>query len=234
MRPPAGWARPSNSVAQSMARSIATESARRTRASSRGGRVSCTTMYVRFAPGRDATASPGCEASAGSSVGETRFRATSARPASSRSARAFSSCTTRSVTARAGRGSAAELAGASRTSPRCHVLDRVRTEAVERPVRRGGRCRLVGPQDRQLEVREERRVRAREADRPPGGPPPRAPRRSPPRRWRAATRPAGDANARSVATTSRARRGAPEWKRTSSRRSTSSVSGSTQRQALAR
>ena len=44
----------------------------------------------------------------------------------------------------------------------------------------------------------------------------------------------GEANARSVATTSAGRSGAPEWKRTSSRSSTSSVRGSLQRQPLAR
>ena len=114
------------------------------------------------------------------------------------------------------------------------ALDHVRTEAVERTVGRRRRRRLVGPQDRELEIREQRRVRSREAndhrvlalfanlgDRVDHA---RVARRRP----RAMRTRAGSPPRRAPAS------GAPEWKRTSSRSSTSRVSGSSQRQPRAR
>ena len=71
-----------------------------------GPRTSFTTTYVRFAPERATTASPGSLARTGRSAGDTRLSETSERPIASLSTRAFSSCTVLSVIALAGRPSA--------------------------------------------------------------------------------------------------------------------------------
>ena len=183
----------------------------RSRARARGGRArrraeacsSSTTMYVRFAPGRDATARPGCAASAGSSVGDTRFSATSARPASSRSARAFSSWTVRSVD-RVRRPRQRRRPRRGRAAPRPARRARRRTDRGRRASRRAPGATLPDPRRRMGSSRSVSSVACGRARRTTTACVPVLLRRRRWRRRRCACRDAtaGDAKARSVATTS--------------------------------